>query len=455
MRALAGVPPGIWLPAALMLAAAPIAIGCLRHWLFDQYCALFLLQIVLYGIAAWAYSSRTPTPRMYGRRALIAILIVAALLRLIALCAPVFLSSDAYRYVWDGRVQAAGINPYRYIPADPQLSFLRDETIYPDINRADYAHTIYPPTAQIGFFVFEHISDSLMGMKIGMLACDGLSIGCLIALLRERGLPARTCAALCLASPARLGIRGHGARGCDCNRPPAAEFSARRAPRTGMDWHRARCRNARQILSDHRRAGALSTLGLAHALVCHRDHGVALPSLYERRLRRIGFHAWLRERGGSAQWQRIFPLGAARAHRALPADGIRYYLPFAAIVMGALAAWVQFGRSRISQDASGVLGTYVLASAFVLLFSPHNAWYFAWLVPFLCFRFSIAHLWLTSVCVLIYTYPNPFGLDLHLLLYLPFILLLFMQYGLARRRANLVRHLPERIDAEPVHRHSS
>ena len=133
MRALAGVPPGIWLPAALLIAVVPVAVGCLRHWLVDQYCALFLLQIVLYGIAAWGLLKPNPDPRMYGRRALIAILIVAAVLRLIALCAPVYLSSDAYRYVWDGRVQAAGINPYRYIPADPQLSFLRDKTIYPDI----------------------------------------------------------------------------------------------------------------------------------------------------------------------------------------------------------------------------------------------------------------------------------------------------------------------------------
>ena len=32
--------------------------------------------------------------------------------------------SDIYRYVWDGRVAAAGINPYRYIPTDPQLETL-------------------------------------------------------------------------------------------------------------------------------------------------------------------------------------------------------------------------------------------------------------------------------------------------------------------------------------------
>jgi hypothetical protein len=34
---------------------------------------------------------------------------------------------DLYRYVWDGRVQAAGLNPYSYAPADPELAALRDD----------------------------------------------------------------------------------------------------------------------------------------------------------------------------------------------------------------------------------------------------------------------------------------------------------------------------------------
>ena len=67
-------------------------------------------------------------------------------------------STDIYRYVWDGRVQAAGINPYRYIPADPALAHLRDAEIYPKINRADYARTIYPPAAQIVFAAVGQVS---------------------------------------------------------------------------------------------------------------------------------------------------------------------------------------------------------------------------------------------------------------------------------------------------------
>jgi len=33
-------------------------------------------------------------------------------------------STDMFRYVWDGRVQGAGINPYLYVPADAAQHFL-------------------------------------------------------------------------------------------------------------------------------------------------------------------------------------------------------------------------------------------------------------------------------------------------------------------------------------------
>src|SRR5262245_66579930 len=47
---------------------------------------------------------------------------------------PGFLSDDFYRYVWDGRVQHAGINPYYYPPEAHELASLRDDTIFPMSN---------------------------------------------------------------------------------------------------------------------------------------------------------------------------------------------------------------------------------------------------------------------------------------------------------------------------------
>ncbi len=53
-------------------------------------------------------------------------------------------SDDIYRYVWDGRIQAAGINPYQYPPNDPMLVTLRDTAIYPESTASRCARSIPP-----------------------------------------------------------------------------------------------------------------------------------------------------------------------------------------------------------------------------------------------------------------------------------------------------------------------
>jgi alpha-1,6-mannosyltransferase len=115
---------------------------------------------------------------------------LALAMRAMLLPAPPFLSSDVYRYVWDGRVQAAGINPYRFVPADPALTKLRDTAVYPHINRADYARTIYPPAAQIVFAAIDRLTDSVRGMKLAMFGFECLAMLCLLRLLALSGLPA-------------------------------------------------------------------------------------------------------------------------------------------------------------------------------------------------------------------------------------------------------------------------
>jgi hypothetical protein len=128
--------------------------------------------------------------RAQNRRALLVILGIAIALRLSLLFVLPHLSTDAYRYVWDGRVQGAGINPYRFVPAAPELAFLRDTEIFPFINRADYAVTIYPPAAQILFYLVGRLSDGLLAMKLAMVAFEVVTIAVLLDLLRRIGRPA-------------------------------------------------------------------------------------------------------------------------------------------------------------------------------------------------------------------------------------------------------------------------
>jgi hypothetical protein len=454
MTATSRLPLAIGLPAALMLATAGVGLWCLEQWSLGEYCAAFLAQGAIYGLTAWALLRATPDPRLQGRKALVAILIVAALLRGIALLAPEALSTDAFRYVWDGRVQAAGINPYRYVPADPHLAFLRDPAIYPNINRADYAHTIYPPTAQLSFLGIERLSDSIVGMKLGMCAFDAVSIACLIALLRHQGLPTNRV----------LLYAWHPL--------PIWEFAG-----TGHVDAIAIALLLLCFLLAARRAPLWAGIALGAAALVKYYPLIAAPAVYRRWDWRLplaclgtmallyvpylglgagvfGFMPGYASEEGLRSGSGFFLWALLQAGVQLPADGLRYYLPFAALVLTVLALWAQF-RRRGARDDDGVYGTAVLASAFTVLFSPHNAWYFAWLVPFLCFRFSLAHLWLTGICVLIYVFPYPLGLDAQLLLYLPFLLLLLVQYEYSRRRAHRQLALPERMDVDRPQRTSA
>jgi alpha-1,6-mannosyltransferase len=138
----------------------------------------------LLTVAATHLAERAPP-----RRALWLIFGLGIALRLYVLLFDPLLSSDIYRYVWDGRVQAAGINPYRYFPAHEALAFLRDGTIFPHINRADFAVTIYPPVAQFFFLMVTRIGESAAIMRIALLGCEAVTVTLTVLLLRRINRP--------------------------------------------------------------------------------------------------------------------------------------------------------------------------------------------------------------------------------------------------------------------------
>src|SRR2546426_1894795 len=145
---------------------------------------LALIQSVLYLIAAWLMVRARS-----ARSTLIIVLVLAGIFRLSIVFAPPYLSDDIYRYIWDGRVQAAGINPYRYVPSDEALKNLRDEEIYSKINHRDSAQTIYPPVAEVIYFLTTRVSESVTWMKTTMVLFEALGIWAIIQLLASFSLP--------------------------------------------------------------------------------------------------------------------------------------------------------------------------------------------------------------------------------------------------------------------------
>lgn len=179
----AGAIPRLWL-----LGAVVTAITLATPFVFraggDNYYMACAIATGLVAMAATVAAERAPV-----RHALLVIVGVAVSLRVVLVLDDPMLSDDVFRYVWDGRVQAAGINPYRHVPADPALATLRDSEIFPRINRADYAVTIYPPVAQMFFFLATRLGESVTVMKLALLACEAVTATMIVLLLMRLGRP--------------------------------------------------------------------------------------------------------------------------------------------------------------------------------------------------------------------------------------------------------------------------
>jgi hypothetical protein len=100
-------------------------------------------------------------------------LVAAIILRVIFLPGTPSLTDDFYRYRWDGRVQQAGINPYRYAPNDPQL----DRVGYADRDRVNHPRlkTVYPPLAEATFYGVAAAGGGVLAFKLLFGAFDLLT----------------------------------------------------------------------------------------------------------------------------------------------------------------------------------------------------------------------------------------------------------------------------------------
>ena len=197
--------------------------------------AAFAALFALFLAAAWMVRT---LPR---RRAAILILLGGIALQTVAATTPPRTSDDLYRYVWDGRVQAAGIDPYRYVPAAPELVKLRDAELWPGttnvwcvpapatattagtpatpatvpgctrINRPK-VHTIYPPVAEAYFYaVDETIPGGARGIQAAAAFAAVAVTGLLLWGLRRLGRDPRTAAlwAWCPTVAIEAGNNGH------------------------------------------------------------------------------------------------------------------------------------------------------------------------------------------------------------------------------------------------------
>lgn len=109
-----------------------------------------------------------------SRRLLFVAFAMAAAFRIPPAVAPVGVDSDMVRYLWDGRVQQLGYNPYSVRPDDLTLAHTHRDRSAAMPSRHD--RTPYPPAAQIFFRFVVSLHDSTLAMKLALVGCDLLTM---------------------------------------------------------------------------------------------------------------------------------------------------------------------------------------------------------------------------------------------------------------------------------------
>ena len=352
---------------------------------------------------------------------------IAVALRLPVLAAPPFLSSDLYRYVWDGRVQQAGINPYRYIPSDPALRGLRDAAIYPHINRRDYAPTIYPPTAQIVFRAIAAISPSLLAVKLTMVGFECLAVACLIALLGIAGLPVARVLIYAWNPLALWAFAGNGHVDAVAVGLIAASLLCRARRQDGRSGALLAAAVlvkfvplaiAPALWRPGRWRAPLAGLAVVAALYgCYAGVGMRVFGF----LSSYGSEEGIRQGGG------IWLLAGLSELVELPPWSAALYFLCCGLALGA-AALAVIARNRAegsaARDAVRVSAQAGwLAGASLILLTPHYSWYFPFLAVFATLAPLRAVLWLSVAPLLLDLAPLPDHFLWRALVYGPALLL--------------------------------
>ena len=148
---------------------------------------LFWLPFLIYLLTIWRIG-RTDGAATPGQTGAV-ILVFALLFHATLLFSSSPLSNDIYRYYWDGKVLAHGLNPYAYSPDADVLSPLRDSNWEGVMNKD--VHTMYPPLSEVVFAAAYSVSPSTLPLRLFSISFNLLAIGVLILVLRQLGLDAR------------------------------------------------------------------------------------------------------------------------------------------------------------------------------------------------------------------------------------------------------------------------
>ena len=453
-----------------LLALGAISLG-IYYWARDlhrftqwiaAYEALFIGQLFLYLLACFIVE-RFADSRNLTRLTVCLVFVFAFADHAVLVAQRPYLSSDVYRYVWDGRVQSAGINPYWYVPEANELSGLRDEAIYTNINREDKQWTSpYPPVAQMVFLAVAELgSKSVTVFKSAMSLFDLLTILLLMLVLARSGInPARAIifawnplviiegahsghiesiyvAFLALAFFAWSNHK-HSLTGVSLALATLVKFYPALLlpaflvvkPNNSDGLNDSDDRSLSSGISKliNRANASMLIAFVVTVIVAYLPYMSAGEKLF------AFVRGYVQEEGFVQTGARYFFLDAARTVAAIPT---LVFISFATVLFG----WLALRQaSRVKRDAVDLgAAALCLIGTYLLLTTPRYAWYYIWVLPFLCLAPRLGWLYLASASALLYlvwytplVYPEV-PLWLGAAIYVPTLILLVWDYARSRR----------------------
>ncbi|MGE5321475.1 MAG: glycosyltransferase 87 family protein [Actinomycetota bacterium] len=168
------------LGAILLLALATCA-----HSFSRKGGPAFIIPLAVAGVAYLLVIRELLSTPKFPKRVIVFGLALAAAWHLLFLLKAPGADDDVHRYVWDGRVQRLGYNPYLVIPSNPELSGLHTPETR-TLNHPDLPSP-YPAGAQLFFRAITAIHESVFALKAAFVACDLAIVLVLLDVLRRNG----------------------------------------------------------------------------------------------------------------------------------------------------------------------------------------------------------------------------------------------------------------------------
>jgi alpha-1,6-mannosyltransferase len=179
-------------PFNYLLLFASLIFYCLLAFWIERHQTNLLLPAFGFLFASYLWVSRTENPR-----GILFWVYASVLFRCCSLFSIPQLSDDFYRFIWDGRLLAAGYHPFAELPRyyiENKISIAGiDQALFQKLNSPDY-FTIYPPVSQFIFWLSAKLSPgSILGsvvvMRVFILASEIGNLWLMKKILRHYQLP--------------------------------------------------------------------------------------------------------------------------------------------------------------------------------------------------------------------------------------------------------------------------